>query len=208
MKRFLASFLFALLLTSFAAVPALAEGGPGHIYGVVFVDNDGNGQWNNEPGVSNVAVYFQSGDTKLHLGTAWTDNLTSPVSTSWSDNPADMQCSHLDEDHIGIPKGCNGTVGLIPTSGWWKVWVDTSGTDYEVTSKCGSVSNPCNVPSLELGETWESGDFAGAEWFEIGLTRDTGSEDTTLPAVNGQRVFIATPDPSLEGPYLASTFVK
>jgi hypothetical protein len=204
MKRFLASFLFALLLTSFAVVPALAEGGPGHIYGVVFVDNDENGQWNNESGVSNVAVHFKNGDTEIVLGTAWTDNLTSSESTPWSDNPADMQCSHLDEDHIGIPKGCNGTVGLIPVEGWWEVWVDTSGTNYEVTSVCGSVANPCKLPSLESGETWASGHFAGADWFEIGLTEVEGGPE--VPDVDGQRVFVARPSPSLEGPYVATPF--
>jgi hypothetical protein len=203
MKRFLATFLFALLLTSFAVVPALAEGGPGHIYGLVFVDNNGNGQWDNEPGVSNVAVHFKNGATEIVLGTAWTDNFTSSESTSWSANPADMYCSHLDEGHIGVPKGCNGTVGLIPVSGWWEVWVDTTDTDYEVTSKCGSVTNPCKLPSLGTGETWDSGHFAGADWFEIGLTRDTGT-DATVPEVDGQRVYVATSAPSLEGPYVAT----
>jgi hypothetical protein len=204
MKRFLASFLLALLLTSFAAIPVLAEGGPGHIYGVIFVDNDGDGKWGNEPGVSNVAVHFKNGDMEIVLGTAWTDNLTSSASTSWSSNPADMYCSHLDEDHIGVPKGCNGTVGLIPVEGWWTVWVDTSGTDYEVTSKCGSRDNPCMMPSLEAEETWTMGDFAGAEWFEIGVTRVTGGPPT--PVVDGQRVFVATSAPSLEGPYVATPF--
>jgi hypothetical protein len=179
MKR-ISAILLALLLATVFVVPAFARGGNGHIYGIVFYDSDRNGSWGNEAGVSNVPVHFVNGDMDIVLYTAWTDNLSSSASLPDSNHDPDLYCSHLDEDHLGIPKGCSGTFGLIPVSGWWDVYIELpAGMVASDPAACGfSASNPCKVQSWDEGE---------AGWMEFGLVDGAGPPQQ----VPGVRVFKA-----------------
>ena len=181
MKRFHVSILLALLVTMLAVTPALATGGTGHIYAVVFMDNDGNGKWGNEPGISDVTVKFETEDTCIKLGTAWTDNLKSDLSGTSSDFAPDQYCSHLSEDDIEVPRGCNGTVGLIPISGWWDVSV-------VVPTGC-TLTTPGHykVPTLGIGEAWDD----GMEYLQFGLMC-SGDDGAAVPQETGIKVFKTT----------------
>lgn len=194
MKRFSVSVLLALLLTTLAVIPALAEGG--HIYGVVFMDGNGNGKWDIEAGVSNVLVHFVNGETEVvQLRTAWTDNLNNHLSGPDSENPGfdpDIACSHLSESHfVGDDwatrpdfKGCSGTIGLTPApqGGGWKVYIDLPAhTALSHEGACGdSLANACNVVSKGIGELG---------WFEIGIKSTASDASTTVQP--GTRVYKA-----------------
>ncbi len=167
MKRFSVSLLLAFVLTALAVAPVF--GGSGHIYGVVFMDDPANqnGKWDNEAGVSNVTVHFKNGDSHIELKTSWNDNLLSSASQGDSEFDPDNYCSHLDEEHRNVPKGCNGTVGLIPVAGWWKVWIDLpANTSLSKGTMCGnSEANACDVEALGIGDEG---------WFEIGIIEGGG----------------------------------
>lgn len=193
MKRLCISLCVVLLL-AVAVVPVLAQG-TGYIYGVVFIDNDGDGRWVAEPGVANVEVVFSGGSgVAARLRTAWTDNLTSSESGSAGFIPPDMQCSHLREAHIDVPQGCSGTFGLrpVPAWSWWHIWV-----------------NPATLPagcSVAHPEGKSGTDFDGAfiyrarpldttGWLEIPLRCGTGLDPISgvqQPVVSstGQDVYI------------------
>ena len=194
MKRFSVSILLALLVTMLAVAPALATGGPGHIYAVVFIDNDGNGKWGNEPGVADVGVKFANGETSIVLRTAWTDNLQTHVSAPLSDFAPDQYCSHLSEDDREVPRGCTGTLGLIPISGWWDVSV-------VVPAGC-TLTTPgtYKVPTLGIGESWSN----GMQYLEFGLSCVYDDGPPPVPAV-GIKVFKTTGSVSgVKGPITAT----
>jgi hypothetical protein len=175
MKRLSISLLLTLLLTLIVVTPTFAGGG--HIYGVVFMDEDTNGVWGNEPGVADIRVHFVSGDADIVLLSAWNDND--------GDEGADMYCSHLDEAHIDVPKGCNGTFGLIEAGGgWWEVYIDVP-AGYKLTTP-GSKSNPYKVQALGIGGEWTD----GTEWIEFGLV-PAGAGGRQVPAYTGAYVFRA-----------------
>ena len=199
MKRFSVSILLALLVTMLAVAPALATGGTGHIYAVVFIDNDGNGKWGNEPGVADVGVNFVNGGTSIVLRTAWTDNLKTPVSAPKSDFAPDQYCSHLSENDREVPRGCTGTLGLIPISGWWDVSV-------VVPAGC-TLTTPgaYKVPTLGIGESWSN----GMQYLEFGLTCTGADTNLPVPQETGIKVFKTTGAAvGVKGPYKATQIDK
>lgn len=188
MKRLLVALLVVAAFASMAVVPVQAVAGPGgHIYGVVFVDGDHNGVWGNEAGMTNVPVHFVSGATHITLYSAWTDNRISALSGPTGEVPPDQYCSHLDEAHIQMQKGCNGTFGLTPTWGWWKVYID-------VPAGCsimkGGPDNPYYVPTLGKGETWTGQGGVMGKWLEFPLVC-TGADDPAVAPLPGIKVVMA-----------------
>jgi hypothetical protein len=190
MKRFSLSLVLVLLLTMLSVVPALARGGPGHIYGIVFIDNNPqDGSWGNEAGVADVPVHFVNGSTRITLYSAWTDNLNTSVSASRSNFPPDQFCTHLNEGHRDYPKGCTGTFGLQPISGWWEVYISVpAGCSY--TGKMGgSAANPYIVPTWGIGEEG---------WLEFPISCEGGPRTPTP----GTRAFVRSlSDIGVEGPH-------
>ena len=181
MKRFHVSILLALLITMLTVAPTLAAGGTGHIYAVVFMDNDENGVWGNEPGIADVGVKFSTSGTDITLRSAWTDNLSSPLSGPSSDFAPDQYCSHLSENDISVPRGCNGTLGLLPISGWWDVSVI-------VPAGCRlTTPGSYKVPTLGIGEKWND----GSQYLQFGLVCD-GGPGAPVPQVTGIKVFKTT----------------
>ena len=181
MKRFNLSIFTALVLTLFVVTPVFAGGG--HIYGVVFLDEDGNGVWGAEPGVADVAIHFVQGDTDIVLYSAWNDNDDTVG--------ADLYCTHLRDEYFGhsethwkIPKGCNGAAGLIGdgVESWWKVYIEVP-AGYKLTTP-GSASNPYYVEALDIGETW----VGGKEWIEFGL--QPAAAGGQMPTYTGQYAFL------------------
>ncbi len=175
MKRFKGSLFLALILSLLIVTPVFAGG---HIYGVVFMDENKDGAWGNEPGVAGVKVHFITSDekTEFTLDSAWNNN-------DGIEGP-DMYCSHLQEGHRDVPKGCNGTFGLTPIYGWWKVYIDVP-DGYALTTP-GSRDDPYLVPALFTRETWDD----GTEWLEFGLTPASAST-RRIPAYTGNYVFRA-----------------
>ncbi len=175
MKRFPSALLLALVLSLLIVTPVFAGG---HIYGVVFIDEDKNGAWGNEPGVADVSIHFISADneTDFTLYSAWNNNdgLEGP----------DMYCSHLREAHRKVPKGCNGTFGLTPIYGWWKVYIDVP-DGYALTTP-GGPDDPYFVPALFTHDMWDD----GTDWLEFGLTPASAST-RKVPAYQGNYVFRA-----------------
>jgi len=173
MKRFQSALFLALMLSLLIVTPVFAGG---HIYGIVFIDENKNGVWDNEPGVSEVPVHFITADekTEFTLHSAWNDN-------DGKRGP-DMYCSHLREQHIKVPKGCNGTFGLVTIYGWWKVYIDVP-QGYALTTP-GAPDDPYFVPALFTHETWDD----GKDWLEFGLTPATASR-RQIPSYTGNYVF-------------------
>jgi len=175
MKRLKLSLFLALIVSLLVVTPVFAGG---HIYGVVFMDENKDGEWGNEPGVADVSIHFISADneTDFTLYSAWNDNdaILGP----------DMYCSHLQEEHRYIPKGCNGTFGLTPIYGWWKVYIDVP-DGYALTTP-GSRDDPYFVQALFTREVWDD----GTEWLEFGLTPASAST-RKIPAYQGNYVFRA-----------------
>ena len=146
------------------------------------MDNDENGKWGNEPGVADVGVSFVNGCTTIDLRTAWTDNLKTPVSAPKSDFAPDQYCSHLSENDREVPRGCTGTLGLIPISGWWDVSV-------VVPAGC-TLTTPgaYKVPTLGIGESWSN----GMQYLEFGLTCTGADTNLPVPQETGIKVFKTT----------------
>ncbi len=183
MKSLKLSFVFALLLALFTVAPVLAGGG--HIYGIVYLDHNLNQSWDNEPGVADIRVHFVSGDTHIVLNSAWTD-------MDGEEGP-DMYCSHLEEWHVTVPKGCNGTFGLVEAGwGWWDVYIDVP-AGYQLSSPYdrGTADNPIRVMALGEGGSWYGYDES---YLEIGLVPAPAVEPGAggNPAYNGQYVFTAS----------------
>ncbi len=182
MKRFRFSLLVALVLTLFVATPVFASGG--HVYGVVFLDENGNGVWDAEPGIADVAVHFVQADTDITLYSAWND--------MDGDIGPDMYCTHFrdeafdhDETHWKVPKGCNGTFGLIGgVEGTWKVYIDVP-AGYKLTTP-GSADYPYYADTLGIGGEWTD----GTEWLEFGLT-PAGAGGEEMPDYASADVFVA-----------------
>lgn len=184
MKRLSISLLVALALALFTVGVVSADGG--HIYGVVFIDQDGNGVWGVEPGVADVAVHFVQGKTHIILYSAWNDN----------DDPTgpDLYCTHLQDENFGDPvthykspsgpKGCNGTFGLIGGNldGWWDVYIDVP-AGYKLTTK-GSAANPFHAQAIGVGGRWTN----GLEWLEFGLT--PAAAGGVMPTYSGNQVLV------------------
>ncbi|HET59617.1 MAG TPA: hypothetical protein ENN32_04540 [Chloroflexi bacterium] len=208
------SLLLALVLTLVMVIPVMAQdpGPNGYIYGVVFVDNNKDGQWVAEPGVANVEILFSGGSgVAARLRTAWTDNLINEASGSIGLTPPDMQCSHLNEAHINAPQGCTGTFGLRPVQewSWWHIWVNPA-----------TLPTSCRVVHPE----GKSGtDFDGAfiyralpadtpGWLEIplvcgtGLDPVSGAEAPVNPTLSGQHVYLSM-FRTLVGDFVARLFV-
>ncbi|MBN1875639.1 MAG: hypothetical protein JXA33_15545 [Anaerolineae bacterium] len=207
MKRFSVVLFLVLVMTLLVAIPTMAAEG-GHIYGVVFVDSNGDSVWKGESGVADVAIHFSANPNPDRgafktLRSAWTDNLSSALSGSTSDFPADMQCSHFTDDHIGVPQGCNGTFGLYPvtTGSWWYVWIDVpAGYTYGRADGLGTKSNPFVVKALSSGE-------AGVVQFPLQVSVATTVQPASTPA--GRQVFIARPSApkTTVGAYPVKAFV-
>lgn len=174
MKRFPSALFLALMLSLLIVPPAFA--GDGHIYGVVFIDENKDGVWGDEPGVAEVPVHFIStgGETEFVLYSALNgnDGLEGP----------DMYCSHLREEHRWVPKGCNGTLGLVTIDGWWTVYIDVP-EGYALNTP-GGPDDPYYVRALFTQDTWDD----GTEWLEFGLIPATAST-RQVPAYTGNYVF-------------------
>jgi hypothetical protein len=200
--KYAVSILLVVVLAAVAVLPALAqEEDMGHIYGVVFMDENMDGVWGNEAGVANVPVTFVSGNTQIVLRSAWTDNLVSGASDPISQHPADMACSHLDEGHLAIPKGCNGTLGLRPVTGWWHVYVTVpAGCVYTGAGGVGgSAANPYIVQALNPGATWAN----GRSWLEfpINCTATDPVTQAVRPAVSTGTVVYQSVPAGITGPF-------
>ncbi|MBN2391430.1 MAG: hypothetical protein JXR84_11940 [Anaerolineae bacterium] len=205
MKRFSVALFLALVMTLLVVIPSLAQEA-GHIYGIAFVDANGNGSWDpGEAGIADVAVNFSGNpnpnrSAKVTLRTAWTDNLVSALSGSQSDFDADMQCSHFTDVHIGQQKGCNGTFGLLTANsgGMYYVWV-TAPAGFTYVGAFGSAASPYTVPALPVGTSG---------WLEFPFQIATGAD--AVPAASPPSVFIAKPLPpnkSTLGAYPVKAFV-
>jgi hypothetical protein len=182
MKRFRLSLLVALVLTLFVVTPVFADGG--HVYGVVFMDENGNGVWDDEPGVADVAVHFVQADTDIVLYSAWNDND--------DDVGPDMYCTHFRDEAFGddvthwkIPKGCNGTFGLIGgVEGTWKVYIDVP-AGYKLTTP-GSADYPYFADTLMADQDWTD----GTDWLEFGLM--PAAAGAQMPDYDSADVFVVT----------------
>lgn len=109
--------IVAVALT--AATPVLAqeeEGGPTHLFGVVFFDANNNGVWDpGEAPAPNVTVMLESADGQTEI------ELTSAPEADELDAEEGNVCDPLASD---IP--CAGTWGIVPAGGedfWWQVTV-------------------------------------------------------------------------------------
>jgi hypothetical protein len=205
MKRISLVLVWVVLLAALTAIPVLAQEG-GHIYGIAFVDLDGNargatttgyvndatGTWSAEPGVANVWVNFRSGGTHIRLGSAWTDNLSNPASTPLSAFAPDQQCTHLRDQNFGdgsthwrVPQGCSGTFGLrpVPVGSWWEVWIEfpTNLYQYGRADGLGTSAAPFRIQALAVGSK--------AGWLEFPLRAITG-DDNPPAAPRGRSVYI------------------
>ena len=182
MKRLSLSLLMVLVLTLVAVTPVFAGGG--HIYGVVFMDDNGDKVWNVEAGVADIPVHFVQGDpiggaTEIVLYSAWTDND--------GEVGPDQYCTHLQDEYFGdptthweLPKGCNGTFGLTPAVGTWKVWIEVP-AGYELTTP-GSKATPYMATALGIGD---------AGWLEFGLQKaDAGGQ---MPDYGGDQMLVNVP---------------
>ena len=177
MKRLSLLLVAVLMLALFAVIPVFAA--EGHIYGVVFYDSDGDGVWDDEAGIADVAVKFvpASGDDvegAITLYSAWNDNddVVGP----------DMVCTHLQDEEFGdsethwkLPKGCNGTFGLPSVDGYWEVSLEVP-EGYQLTT-----------PGSYLVEPWETGE---AGWLEFGLEKSGAGGQPA--AYTGRQVLLDT----------------
>jgi len=193
MKRLSLSLLVVLVLTLAVATPVFAGGG--HIYGVVFMDDNQDGAWNIEAGVADVPVHFVQGDpatgsvTEIVLYSAWTDND--------GEIGPDQYCTHLQDENFGdpithweLPKGCNGTFGLTPAVGTWKVWIEVP-AGYDLTTP-GSKANPYMATSLGIGDPG---------WLEFGLQK--AGAGGQMPDYAGNQMLVNVP--VVEDRYVAET---